>query len=616
MKPTSAKQLLPYVLITAAVVLLVYGRVIFHDFVNFDDPFVLRDNPYFKPPKLEGLLHYWNPLTNAWGLYVPVTYSVWWLMSFAAYDPATQRLNAGWYHGASLFFHVLNAGLVFFLLNKILRQLTGASWPKLSMLGAVLWACHPVQVEAVCWTSGLKDVMAGTFVFASLLLFLRPGETALQTMGKEVGGEPQRLFCRWTILATVVGLLGILAKPSAMVAPVIALFLQVMIFRRTMVEPLAGVAGGWAERWKGVWSGMWRRIRPEFLRFLPWFLCAAVMALWARHVQYQAGIIYHYDWSIRPFIVTDTISWYVKIILYPVWLTLDHGRRPDVAMLDPWLWWSWTVPLGLGLVAWWVRKKCPLLGVGFLVSVLALGPVLGFVPFLFQYYTTVAEHYLYVSMFGVVLAVMGVILAVEGIKGAICRAGILGCIVCCIYLAFIQVGVWKDSRALFSHAVKAEPNSPIGNMNYGVLLSEKGEVAAAEGYFLRALSIRPTSALVMNNLIALRIYRGNMEGAIRMALIMIHRAKNDPVYPTEQTAHWAAVVGKVVKNRGDYPTAKRLLEFAVKNGAAKEAQADLDEVNQKLDAYNSAPRDAGAEAPVPAETKQDNLSPTTQPQGQ
>src|SRR5213076_192323 len=66
---------------------------------------------------------------------------------------------------------------------------------------------------------------------------------------------------------------------------------------------------------------------------------------------------------------------------------------------------EWIVPAVLAMAIWRVRKSQPLLAAAGLVFLVGLLPVLGLVPFLMQYYSTVTDHYLYLPMLGVALAV-------------------------------------------------------------------------------------------------------------------------------------------------------------------------------------------------------------------
>ncbi|MBC8286105.1 MAG: tetratricopeptide repeat protein [Nitrospinae bacterium] len=95
------------------------------------------------------------------------------------------------YHVLSLAFHILNALLLFFVLEKTFRRfgLNASAWNKkrvysVSFFAAVLFLCHPIQTESVIYIMSRSEVMASTFYLAGFLLFQqlleRPSPSRLQ----------------------------------------------------------------------------------------------------------------------------------------------------------------------------------------------------------------------------------------------------------------------------------------------------------------------------------------------------------------------------------------------------------------------------------------------------
>jgi tetratricopeptide (TPR) repeat protein len=114
-------------------------------------------------------------------------------------------------------------------------------------------------------------------------------------------------------------------------------------------------------------------------------------------------------------------------------------------------------------------------------------PVLGFVPFVFQYISTVAERYAYLALLGPALGaavwlrgrgmraylVAGVVLAALGVRSA------------------VQTRVWADEVTLFRHAVIHNPESYIGHQNLSYALYRSGQLPAAIEHARRAVAIAP-----------------------------------------------------------------------------------------------------------------------------
>jgi protein O-mannosyl-transferase len=77
------------------------------------------------------------------------------------------QLEPFWYHLLNIIFHGLVAVMLFLVLLRITGDMLAA------MIGALLFAVHPVNTEAVCWAKSLEDLMAAFFMLTSFLLILK-----------------------------------------------------------------------------------------------------------------------------------------------------------------------------------------------------------------------------------------------------------------------------------------------------------------------------------------------------------------------------------------------------------------------------------------------------------
>lgn len=133
-------------LVLALVTVLVYLPVCFHDFIDFDDPSYVTDNPVvqggltwagFKWAFIGWHASNWHPLT--------------WLSH--ELDCQLFGLNAGAQHFVNVLFHAASSVLLF----RLWLRLTKSIWP--AALVAALFAWHPLHVESVAWISERKDVL-------------------------------------------------------------------------------------------------------------------------------------------------------------------------------------------------------------------------------------------------------------------------------------------------------------------------------------------------------------------------------------------------------------------------------------------------------------------------
>ena len=105
---------------------------------------------------------------------------------------------------------------------------------------------------------------------------------------------------------------------------------------------------------------------------------------------------------------------------------------------------------------------------------------LGLLPFDFQIVSTVADHYVYLGLLGVAIASRG--RSVRWPHFAL--AGAIAVVLVLAVLTFIQAGRWRDSYALWRHAVAVNRDSGLAHGNLGATLSERRQrrrgVAAAD----------------------------------------------------------------------------------------------------------------------------------------
>ena len=93
------------------------------------------------------------------GFFYRPLFSVWLLLLYSTADATPEA-----WHLASIALHVLATFLVFKLLDKQLRNTLPAS------IGALLFAIHPIHIEAVTWASAANELLYTICILGSLLL--------------------------------------------------------------------------------------------------------------------------------------------------------------------------------------------------------------------------------------------------------------------------------------------------------------------------------------------------------------------------------------------------------------------------------------------------------------
>ena len=128
-------------------------------------------------------------------------------------------LNPGWHHLSSVFLHLANALLLFF----VLKLMTGALLR--SAFVAALFALHPLHVEPVVWIADRKDVLSTFFWMLAMLAYAR--------YSKSPG------FCRY-ILVLIAFILGLMTKSMIVTLPFVLFLMDYWPLKRSLLEQSEG----------------------------------------------------------------------------------------------------------------------------------------------------------------------------------------------------------------------------------------------------------------------------------------------------------------------------------------------------------------------------------------
>jgi len=212
---------------------LLYLPTLSCGFINLDDFQYILENPYVCYPNWQKLWWFfaeWRSPSTVAGYYQPLTMAS--LMLDRIVEGTTSATPEPFvYHATNVLLHMANAALVY----AWVRTFVG-SWP--AAIAALLFAVHPMNVEAVTWICQRKTLLATLFSVTTLLgygRFVRSGRR------------------RWLIGATLSLAAALLSKPTAWSLPIYLLLLDVWPYRRwswgCLVEklPMFTLAGllGW-----------------------------------------------------------------------------------------------------------------------------------------------------------------------------------------------------------------------------------------------------------------------------------------------------------------------------------------------------------------------------------
>jgi Tfp pilus assembly protein PilF len=439
-------------LILLFLVLGVFSPLLKCDFVDWDDRETIALNPAFNPPNFGEIAHCWSVSNPQRSLYVPLTYTMWGVLAEIsprnAPDENGITLSPARFHLANIFMHAGSAIIVLWMLRRLVRDEFAA------MVGALVFAIHPMQVEAIGWISGGKDVLSGFLSLIALWMYM--------DFSYRSGQARAIRSWRWVSysIATAAFIGAMLAKPQAVVVPVIAIALSLIL------------------------------PRGDARRALPWLILAIPFAIIGRHVQPAVQVVSPF--LFRPVVALDALAFYFGKLCWPFRLAVDYGRNPLWLMQSPDRFLSWVVPIVALAVCVRYLRRSPWMLVGMLMFVAALLPVLGLIPFEFQQYSTVGDHYLYVAMFGIAF-VLAHALAPLRTTNWIAPAGVI--LVVLIVLAIRQTFYWQNTLQLFGHTLEVNPSSLAANSTLAYYWVEHHDDTQAAAYFDQAAREHPESAV-------------------------------------------------------------------------------------------------------------------------
>lgn len=473
--PEKLVRYFPWLLL--AVIGIVYGHALFFQFVDWDDNLNVYENPYLLSLSLDGLRRLWSgPYAS---LYVPLVYTTYffelWLADSILYVPRlwnsmpTEQATGSFFRIASSIMHFDNLLLhwasslcVFFLLRRVFNN---GGWG--IIIATLVFALHPIQVEPVVWVTGRKDLLMWTLALGALVSFLR-------------ASDKNRIDLRLVSVSTFLFVASLFSKPTAVIVPLLAAVLT-WFFRR-------------GERRVGMVIAIW-------------FGVAALAFVVHRAPQSDlTDAPFLLPWWKRPFLAADNLWFYFQKLIAPWPLLPIYPRKVSDVFGSEMVWVK--LPLTIGTVLILMRHRIGVLGTLFvLVPVL---PVLGFVPFIYQYFSVIADRYFYGSMVGVsILTCAGIergLRSAWGNSPAFARlisAGLLTWLVGIAITSGVQARHWKDSVSLWQHELRHYPSCVHALYNLASRHAEQGRLKEAIELYERILVVDPYYAAAYTNLIIL-----------------------------------------------------------------------------------------------------------------
>jgi tetratricopeptide (TPR) repeat protein len=515
------------------------------EFLNWDDDRNFTDNPSYRGLGLQQVRWAWQ--TYHLGVWQPLS----WILLGLQYEIG--ELDPVIYHRASLALHALNAVVFYWLALMLLRtarsigntDFRGRESPSsdcgpdaptaglhlCAAAAALLFATHPLRVEAVAWISCQPYLPAALFYMLAVLAYLR-GHRQTTTTEHSHGPAPslrtqapQTTRWGWLAVALVCYLLAVASKAVAVTLPAVLLILDVYPLRRWGGRRSAAERNSARPRGGSSW------VLPGhvWIEKLPFFAVAIVISLWAAAAK-------DYSQSRVPFSSFDAdarlaqaaygVVYYLHKTVVPTDL-IPYCRLPEGLSLSNWrfgLRAAAVVAITIGLIA--LRRRWPAALAAWAAYVLILLPNLGMVQISQQ---IAADRYSYLAIMPLMLLLAGGLFGLWqsrrsrrwALRGGL-LVGVLAATTGLLFLSRAQTLVWRDSTTLWTETLATDPDCAVAECNLGVALlaaspggnDDPAPYAEASRHLSRAIDLRPDFAFAYGNLGTVLCRAGRPEDAI------------------------------------------------------------------------------------------------------
>lgn len=446
-----------------AVTLLVFIPSFKLQFVNWDDPFNLTENPTLKAFATQ-----WNWqavktifTTNVIGNYNPLpifTFAI--EKYFFANDPL---LNPFIFHFDNVLLHLMCTFLVFFIFTKLEMSRIAA------IIGALLFGIHPMRVESVAWITERKDVLYGLFFLASTA-------TYILFVQKQVGKK------KWYLLTILFSVFAYFSKIQAVTLPLTMVAIDFYLKRK------------------------WWNPKIVIIEKLPWWILSLAFGLVNIYFLKQenslnsADLVVHHNFIDKLAIGAYSYVVYIVKWIYPYKMSPLYPYSPEVPVVAYIC--LAVIPIFIGVFVYWSfknQKNNLLFGWAFFTfNVMFLLQIVGAGQgFLADRFTYIA----YIGLFFLTAKFYDWLIKIKPSYSLFLQIGFGIYLAFFAYLTTQQIKIWQNGGTMWEHVKSYYPNSPVVFKNLANYYrdEEKNRDKAIENY-TQAIILEPKNAYTCNDL--------------------------------------------------------------------------------------------------------------------
>ncbi len=459
-----------FCLLIGAFISILYFNSLGNQFTNWDDGMI------YENPSIRNLN--WVGIKNMFTLQEGNTYQPIRILSYAI-DYHFWKLNPVGYHITNILFYILTCVMVFLTLHLLSRELRREASPnshgRVAIFGALLFAAHPVHVEAVTWLAARKEVLQGFFFFLGFYLYL-----------KGSGETERRAFYFYLSLVVLSILLATLSKPSAVIFPGVIAVYEIAKRKREIVNFLI----------------------HHWIFFACLLVISAIFTFILMKVMFEAGGIKHYkgdSFASNLLICIYIFLRSIKLILFTINYSAAYSFFVDLPILCLKNVLLFLITFSLFGISFLSLRRTKIIFFSCFFFFIAVLPYLNIIPIS----TLIADRYVFIASFSYVF-LLGVVFDrfyeyqhkrfSKGFFKLISVMVFLFLLVGYSFMTIRQNTLWENSYTLWADAVEKHPESSVANALMGVVCMDLGMDQDAVKYLEKAVQILPHDYLSRNNL--------------------------------------------------------------------------------------------------------------------
>lgn len=542
-----------HIAVIVAVIFVAYFNSLGNGFVGDDNGFVkenlsIRDTAnipsyFFSPKTLAAADSEWGTI-----IYRPLRTASY------AIDYSLYELRPEGYHVTNMLMHMAACVTLYFLVMALF------STRSVALLSALIFALHPVHIEAVSWIASRADIMGFLLLNLSLITYIRYTKAT----------DKKALL----VISLALSFLSYIAKETMVSLPGLVIAYDYAVGGRRPVKETI------------------RKNLPAWVLFA--FVCFVYMAFrlyitgrMSTNQGWWGGSVYS-----NFLMMAEATATYIRLMVLPYNFTFHYLIAPVHTVFDAGVLVSLAVIAATVGAIVWAHLRNRMVFFLLLWFYLALVPIANIVPISFS---MMAERYIYMASAGPIIAAgYGLVLLYRrAARANALYPRVVGAAIAVGLLVFIVMIIdrnrdYADEFTFYSSAVAVSPASPPSNKGLADEYSRRKEYARAIEYYEKAIAADPgyVEALLGEAL----VYKetGELGRALALA-VRAARVDESVGGGRPQSPIIRFIMGNIYREMGDLERARMEWEKAVQlNPEYSEAYNHLGNYYQVSGDYRKA----------------------------